>query len=146
MSSPVLSPAAAGGLSPRRKSLVLAVCCISIVVVVMDISVVNVALPAIGRDLRASESGLQWTVDAYTLVLSGFLVLSGSTADRVGRRRVSQAGLAAFGLGSLLCGLAPGMGWLIAARVLPPGSCAPHCSCPSPVPYGPAGSTRSARR
>jgi EmrB/QacA subfamily drug resistance transporter len=96
----------------------LAICCISMIVVVMDISIVNVALPAMGRDLGASESGLQWTVDAYSLVLAGFLVLSGSTADRVGRRRVFQVGLAAFGVGSLLCGLAPGIGWLIAARVL----------------------------
>ena len=118
MTSSVLSPAAAAGLSPRRKSVVLAICCISMIVVVMDISIVNVALPAMGRDLHASESGLQWTVDAYSLVLAGFLVLSGATADRVGRRRVFQVGLACFGLGSLLCGLAPGIGWLIAARVL----------------------------
>ena len=88
------------------------------VVVVMDISIVNVALPAIRQDLHASVSGLQWTVDAYTLVLASFLVLAGSTADRVGRRRVFQVGLAAFGLGSLLCGLAPSTGWLIAARAL----------------------------
>jgi len=114
----VLSPAAATELSPRRKSLVLAICCISMVVVVMDISIVNVALPAMGRDLHAPESGLQWTVDAYSLVLAAFLVLAGSTADRVGRRRVFQVGLAVFGLGSLLCGLAPGIGWLIAARAL----------------------------
>jgi len=105
-------------LSQRRRSLVLAICCASIVVVVMDISIVNVALPAIRRDLHASVSGLQWTVDAYTLMLASFLVLAGSTADRTGRRRVFQIGLAAFGLGSLLCGLAPGIGWLIAARVL----------------------------
>jgi EmrB/QacA subfamily drug resistance transporter len=118
MSSSVLSLAAADELSPRRKALVLAICCISMIVVVMDISIVNVALPAIGRDLRTSEAGLQWTVDAYSLVLAGFLVLAGSTADRVGRRRVFQAGLAVFGLGSLLCGLAPGIGWLIAARAL----------------------------
>jgi MFS family permease len=97
-------------LSRRRRLLVLAICCVSIAVVVMDISIVNVALPAIRRDLHASESGLQWTVDAYTLVLASFLVLVGSTADRVGRRRVFQVGLAAFGLGSLLCGLAPGWG------------------------------------
>ncbi|WP_435603894.1 MFS transporter [Streptomyces sp. bgisy130] len=118
MSSTVLTPAAAAELSPRRKSLVLAICCVSIVVVVMDISIVNVALPSMGRDLHASESGRQWTVDAYTLVLAGFLVLAGATADRVGRRRVFQAGLAAFGLGSVLCGLAPDIGWLIAARAL----------------------------
>jgi MFS family permease len=106
------------GLSRRRRFLVLAICCASMVVVVMDISIVNVALPAMRRDLHASVSGLQWTVDAYTLVLASFLMLAGSTADRVGRRRVFQIGLAAFGLGSLLCGLAPSSGWLIAARAL----------------------------
>ncbi|MCX5535582.1 DHA2 family efflux MFS transporter permease subunit [Streptomyces sp. NBC_00006] len=119
MSSSLRSPTAAvGDPGPRRKSLVLAICCLSIVVVVMDISIVNVALPAMRRDLGASESGLQWTVDAYTLVLAAFLVLAGSTADRFGRRRIFQCGLAAFGLGSLLCGLAPGIGWLIAARAV----------------------------
>ncbi|RFU39947.1 DHA2 family efflux MFS transporter permease subunit [Actinomadura logoneensis] len=105
-------------LSRRGRLLVLAICCASVVVVVMDISIVNVALPAIRHDLHASVSRLQWTVDAYTLVLSGFLVMAGSTADRIGRRRVFQAGLATFGIGSLLCGLAPGIEWLIAARVL----------------------------
>ncbi|MFC4117992.1 MFS transporter [Nonomuraea zeae] len=109
---------ATGELGRRRRYLVLATCCASVIVVVMDISIVNVALPAIRRDLDASVSGLQWTVDAYTLVLAGFLVLAGSTADRIGRRRVFQAGLAVFGLGSLLCGLAPSTGWLIAARAL----------------------------
>ena len=110
--------AGAPELSRRRRLLVLATCCASITVVVMDISIVNVALPAIRRDLSASVSGLQWTVDAYTLVLAGFLVLAGSIADRIGRRRVFQIGLATFGLGSLLCGLAPSMGFLIAARTL----------------------------
>ena len=105
-------------LSPRRRLLVLAICCASVIVVVMDISIVNVALPAIRHDLHASVSGLQWTVDAYTLVLASFLVLAGSTADRLGRRRIFQVGLAAFGLGSLLCGLAPSIGVLIAARAL----------------------------
>lgn len=118
MSSPVLSPARPATLSRRRRYLVLAICCLSMVVVVMDISVVNVALPAIRHDLHATEAGLQWTVDAYTLVLAGFLVLAGSTADRVGRRRVFQLGLAVFGVGSLLCGLAPGTGWLVAARAV----------------------------
>jgi EmrB/QacA subfamily drug resistance transporter len=88
------------------------------IVVVMDISIVNVALPAIRRDLGTSISGLQWTVDAYTLVLASFLVLAGSLADRVGRRRTFQVGLAAFGLGSLLCALAPDIEWLIAARAV----------------------------
>ncbi len=105
-------------LSRRRRFLVLAICCAGMVVVVMDISIVNIALPAIRRDLHASVSGLQWTVDAYTLVLASFLLLAGSTADRVGRRRIFQVGLATFGLGSLLCSLAPSTGWLIAARSL----------------------------
>jgi EmrB/QacA subfamily drug resistance transporter len=105
-------------LSRRHRLLVLAICCASVVVVVMDISIVNVALPALRHDLHASVSGLQWTVDAYTLLLASFLVLAGSTADRVGRRHVFQIGLAVFGIGSLLCGLAPGIGWLIAARAV----------------------------
>jgi EmrB/QacA subfamily drug resistance transporter len=102
----------------RRRLLVLAICCASVVVVVMDISIVNVALPTIRHDLHASVSGLQWTVDAYTLVLASFLVLAGSTADRIGRRRIFRVGLATFGLGSLLCALAPSIDWLIAARAL----------------------------
>jgi EmrB/QacA subfamily drug resistance transporter len=105
-------------LSRRRRLLVLTICCASMVVVVMDVSIVNVALPAIGRDLRTSVSGLQWTVDAYTLVLGSFLVMAGSFADRVGRRRVFRLGLVVFGLGSLACSLSPGIGWLIAARAL----------------------------
>jgi hypothetical protein len=90
----------------------------SLFIVGLDNTIVNIALPALRRELHTSISGLQWTIDAYTLVLASFLVLAGSIADRVGRRRVFQAGLAAFGLGSLLCGLAPGIGALIAARGL----------------------------
>lgn len=102
----------------RRPYLVLAICCVSVVVVVMDVSIVNVALPAMRQDLHASTTGLQWTVDAYTLVLASFLVLAGSTADRVGRRRIFMLGMTVFGTGSLLCGLAPSTEWLIAARVV----------------------------
>lgn len=102
----------------RRRLLVLAICCASVIAVVMDISIVNVALPAIRHDLDATASGLQWTVDAYTLVLASFLVLAGSMADRFGRRRVFLVGLTVFGVGSLCCGLAPSMGWLIGARAL----------------------------
>jgi EmrB/QacA subfamily drug resistance transporter len=101
-----------------RRGLVLAICCASIVVGVMDVSILNVALPSIRRDLGASVAELQWVLDAYTLVLAAFLVLAGSTADRIGRRRVFQTGLAVFGLGSLLCALAPTTGWLIGARAL----------------------------
>jgi len=113
-----LPTAPPGALDQRRRLLVLATCCASIVVVVMDISIVNVALPALRHDLDASVSDLQWTLDAYTLVLSSFLVLAGSTADRVGRRRVFRVGLVVFGAGSLLCALAPSIGFLIAARGL----------------------------
>ncbi|MDN5853637.1 MAG: MFS transporter, partial [Actinomycetia bacterium] len=88
------------GADKRRRTLILATCCVSMVVVVMDISIVNVALPAMHRSLGASGTGLAWIVDAYTLVLASFLVLAGSMADRVGRRRVFLIGLVTFGIGS----------------------------------------------
>jgi EmrB/QacA subfamily drug resistance transporter len=84
----------------------------------LDITVVNVALPTIGRELDAGLSGLQWTVDGYTVVLASLLVLAGSMGDRLGRRRTFVTGLAVFGAGSLLCSLAPGIGLLVAFRVL----------------------------
>ncbi len=105
-------------LSHRRRMLVLAICCMSLFIVGLDNTIVNVALPAIRTDLHASVSGLQWTVDAYTLVLASLLVLGGSTADRLGRRRVFQTGLLIFTLASLLCSLAPSLGWLVAFRML----------------------------
>ena len=105
-------------LTRSRRRLVLAICCMSILIVGLDNTIVNVALPAIGRELDASVSDLQWTVDAYTLVLASLLMLAGSMADRFGRRRVFAIGLVVFTLGSLLCSLAPGTGWLIAFRML----------------------------
>jgi EmrB/QacA subfamily drug resistance transporter len=101
-----------------RRVLILLICSMSLLIVGLDVTIVNVALPAIHRSLHASLSGLQWTVDAYTLVLASLLMVSGSTADRLGRRRTFQVGLATFSLGSLLCALAPDLGLLIAARVL----------------------------
>ncbi|WP_163506149.1 MFS transporter [Fodinicola acaciae] len=118
MTASLRARAASGELSRRHRQLVLAICCASIVVVVMDISIINVALPAIHHDLHATGSQLQWTVDAYTLVLASLLLAGGSAADRFGRRRAFQTGLAIFGAGSLLCALAPTIGWLIAARAL----------------------------
>ncbi|MEZ0065037.1 EmrB/QacA subfamily drug resistance transporter [Streptacidiphilus sp. MAP12-20] len=103
--------------SRRRSGPVLAVCCLSLLITAVDTTAVNVALPAVGRDLHASVSGLQWTVDGYTLAVAAFMLLAGSTADRIGRRRVFQAGLALFTVGSLGCSLAPSLGWLIAFRV-----------------------------
>jgi len=105
-------------LSDRRRLIVLAICCSSLLIVSMDNTIVNVALPSIQRDLQASLAGLQWTVDAYTVVLASLLLLSGSTGDRFGRRRVFQTGLLLFVAGSLLCSLAPTLGWLIAARMI----------------------------
>ncbi len=90
----------------------------SLFIVSIDTTIINVALPSLARDLDAPVSGLQWTIDAYTLVLASLLMLGGSTADRIGRRRVFQSGLVLFGLGSLLCSVAPGLGWLIAFRML----------------------------
>ncbi len=90
----------------------------SLLIVGLDTTIVNVALPAIHRSFHSSLSGLQWAIDAYTLVLASLLMLAGSTADRVGRRRVFQLGLTLFSLGSLVCAVAPDLKLLIAARVL----------------------------
>jgi EmrB/QacA subfamily drug resistance transporter len=108
----------APGLSRARRLVVLAICCFSLLMVGLDTTIVNVALPSIRDDLHASISGLQWVIDAYTLVLASLLMLAGSTADRIGRKRVFRAGLVVFSAGSLLCGLAPSLGTLIAARVV----------------------------
>jgi len=105
-------------LSYRRRMLILAICCMSLFIVGLDATIVNVALPSIGHDLHTAVSGLQWTIDAYTLVLASLLMLSGSTADRLGRRRTFQVGLATFTVGSLLCSVAPGIGWLVAFRMV----------------------------
>ncbi|HEX4109547.1 MAG TPA: MFS transporter [Solirubrobacteraceae bacterium] len=105
-------------LSRRKRMLVLASCCMSIFIVGMDVTIVNVALPSIRHSLHASVSGLQWTIDAYTLVLASFLMLAGSMGDRLGRRHVFQVGLALFSTGSLLCAVAPNLGLLIAARMV----------------------------
>src|SRR5947209_2100284 len=90
----------------------------SLFIVAIDNTIVNVALPSIQHDLHAPVSGLQWTIDAYTLVIASLLMLAGSTADRLGRRRVFQCGLALFSLGSLFCAVAPSLGLLIAARII----------------------------
>ena len=105
-------------LTRRRRMLVLAICCSSLFIVGLDNTIVNLALPAIRRDLGSSLSGLQWVIDAYTLVLASLLMLGGSLGDRIGRRRTFQTGLVLFGAGSLLCSIAPTTGWLIAFRAL----------------------------
>lgn len=100
------------------KGLVLAICCCSLLIVSMDATAVNVALPAIRADLDTTVSTLQWTIDGYTLAIASFLLLGGATADRVGRRRIFQVGLTVFGLASLLCSLAPNVETLIVARII----------------------------
>jgi len=105
-------------LSRNRRIGVLLICCMSLFIVGLDVTVVNVALPAIGQELDAGISGLQWTVAAYTVVMASLLMFSGSMADRLGRRRMFVTGLTVFSLASLLCSLAPSVGLLVAFRVL----------------------------
>jgi MFS family permease len=102
----------------RRRAIVLGICCLSVFITGVDLTIVNVALPSIGRDLGASVSGLQWAIDAYTLVIACLLMLSGSLADRFGRRRVFQIGLVTFSAGSLLCSVSGSLGELVAFRGL----------------------------
>jgi len=116
MNTIVNTPAAVS--RPLRPNLVLAICCLSLLMVSMDATIVNVALPSIRRDLGASISGLQWVIDAYTMVVASLLMFAGSMADRFGRRRIFQAGMSLFMLGSLLCSLAPGIHALVAFRVI----------------------------
>jgi EmrB/QacA subfamily drug resistance transporter len=108
-------------ISPGRSVpewLLLGIVCIGQFMVVLDISIVNVALPSIQRDLRFSSSELQWVVNAYTLTFAGFLLLGGRAADLFGRRRIFLVGLTVFTLASLFGGLAQNETWLIAARTL----------------------------
>jgi EmrB/QacA subfamily drug resistance transporter len=101
-----------------RKSLILALCCAAQFMVVLDIAIVNVALPSIKVDLGLSEGGLQWIVIAYGLMLGGFLLLGGRLGDLLGRRTILLAGLGLFTGASLLAGLAGSTGLLIGARAL----------------------------
>ncbi len=94
----------------------LAVVCLAQFMIILDISIVNVALPSIRNGLHFSTTGLQWVVNAYTLTFAGLLMLGGRAADLLGRRRVFLAGAAAFALCSLLCALASSRGLLIGAR------------------------------
>jgi MFS family permease len=108
----------AAGRPTTHPNLILGICCLSLLMVAMDATIVNVALPSIRQDLAASTSGLQWVIDAYTMVVASLLMLAGSMADRFGRRRVFQTGMALFMLGSLLCSLAPNIQGLVAFRVV----------------------------
>ncbi|MEV0665350.1 MFS transporter [Actinomadura luteofluorescens] len=87
-------------------------------VAMLDSTVVNVALPRLARDLNADMAGLQWTVNAYTLTLAGFILLGGSLGDRFGRRRIFLVGVVWFAVASVMCGAAPNVGTLVVARAL----------------------------
>jgi EmrB/QacA subfamily drug resistance transporter len=105
-------------ITARRRTGILLICSLSLFIVGLDITAVNVGLPSIARELDAGISGLQWTVDAYTVVLASLLLFSGSMADRLGRKRTFVAGLGVFTTASLLCSLAPSVEALVAFRVL----------------------------
>ena len=102
--------------SPPTRWFALAVLCVMLLMVTLDVTVLNVALPTIVRDLNASTTGLQWIVDAYVVVYAGLLLAVGSLADRIGRKRVFLAGLAIFAAGSVWAAYSGSVGMLIAAR------------------------------
>jgi EmrB/QacA subfamily drug resistance transporter len=101
-----------------RKSWTLLLCCLAQFMVILDVSIVNVALPSIRKDLGFTATDLQWVVNAYTLTFAGFLLLGGRAADLLGRRRVFVAGLLLFAFASLLGGLSTSQEMLIGARAL----------------------------
>ncbi|HUN35513.1 MAG TPA: MFS transporter [Trebonia sp.] len=111
---PVRGPG--GDREHMRKWLPLVAICAGTFMLLVDLTIVNVALPDMARDLHASFSSLQWMIDLYALVLGALVLTVGSVADRAGRRRTYLAGLVLFAAASLTCGLAPGTGLLIAAR------------------------------
>ncbi len=124
VSTPTLPPSAGGNrieISPGRSVpewLLLGLVCTGQFMVVLDISIVNVALPSIQNSLHFSTSGLQWVVNAYTLTFAGFMLLGGRAADLFGRRRIFVVGLGVFTVASLIGGLAQNQAWLVGARTL----------------------------
>src|SRR3954454_19729552 len=100
----------------RRRWFILAVLCLSVLLVAMDNTIVNVALPTLNRQFGSSTSDLQWVVDVYTVFFAGLLLVFGNVGDRVGRKRVLQAGLVLFGLASFASAYTSSVTQLIAAR------------------------------
>jgi EmrB/QacA subfamily drug resistance transporter len=112
-----LPPGATGGAAtPPARWLALAVLCVTLLMVTLDVTVLNVALPTIVHDLNASTTQLQWIVDAYVIVFAGLLLSVGSLADRIGRKKVFLAGLVLFAAGSAWAAYSGSVGLLIAAR------------------------------
>src|SRR5262245_50449398 len=102
----------------RRRWATLAVVCLAQLMIVLDVTIVNVALPAIQQDLHFSQGDLTWVVNAFLVSFGSLLLLTGRLGDLVGRKRVFLAGLVTFTLASVLCGIAPSEGALIGARFL----------------------------
>src|SRR4051812_23113617 len=102
----------------RQRWAALGVLCASLLAIVVDNTIVNVALPTLVRELEADVADLQWVVDAYTLVFAGLLLAAGALGDRYGRRRMLLAGLGVFGAGSAAAAYAGDVGALIAARAV----------------------------
>ncbi len=102
----------------RNRWIALYVLCAGMLMIVLDMTVVNVALPSIQEDLRFSQASLAWVVNAYLIAFGGLLLLAGRLGDLIGRRRIFVAGLAVFSVASLLCGLAQSQEMLVAARFL----------------------------
>ncbi len=105
------------GPDPRRWQA-LALVCVAFFMTVLDVSIVNVALPSIGRSLHFSETGLQWVITAYAITFGGFLLLGGRAGDILGRKRMFLVGVAIFSVASLVCGLAGSTSVLVAARAV----------------------------
>src|SRR5277367_3381179 len=108
----------APGRGHTHDGLILAIACVAQFMVVLDVSIVTVALPSIGRDLHYSPTGLQWVVNAYVLTFAGFLLLGGRAADLFGRRRVYLFGLGLFTIASVVGGVAQNSAWLTTARAV----------------------------
>jgi MFS family permease len=104
------------GAIGSRSGLLLAVCCVAQFMVILDLSIVNVALPSIQSSLGFSSPDLQWVVDAYSITFAGFLLLGGRAADHLGQRRMFVTALLLFALASLAGGIAPDRGLLVGAR------------------------------
>jgi EmrB/QacA subfamily drug resistance transporter len=109
---------AAAPVADRRRWATLIVVCLAQLMIVLDVTIVNVALPAIQRDLHFTQSNLTWVVNAFLVTFGSLLLLAGRLGDLAGRKRVFQGGVVMFTLASLLCGVASSEGWLIAARFL----------------------------
>jgi EmrB/QacA subfamily drug resistance transporter len=114
----MMTESAARPVGRASGAATVCVCCLGMFMIAVDTTVVNLALPLIGRGLHATVAGLQWTIAAYTITTASLMLTSGSIGDRFGRRSVLQAGLVVFTLASAGCSLAPGAGWLIACRAL----------------------------